>query len=76
MPYYDYKCDDCQSVVEVKLSLAQKESGLSVKCTECNSVNTHQLFAAVAVGSSDRLPERSFSSGGPCGSACGCFPQN
>ncbi|HBS06836.1 MAG TPA: zinc ribbon domain-containing protein [Leptospiraceae bacterium] len=76
MPYYDYKCDDCQSTVEVKLSLAQKESGVEVECPECHSRNTHQLFAAVAVGSADRLPERSFESKGPCGSACGCFPQN
>ena len=76
MPYYDYKCDDCQNTAEVKLSLAQKEVGNPVECPNCGSKNTHQLFAAVAVGSSDRLPERSFQSGGPCGSACGCFPQN
>ncbi|MCB1139398.1 MAG: hypothetical protein KDK23_11610 [Leptospiraceae bacterium] len=79
MPYYDYKCDDCSATMEVKLSLAQKEEGVQVECSHCHSKNTHQLFAAIAVGSSDRMPERSFQSGGPagpCGSACGCFPQN
>ncbi|MCB1168604.1 MAG: hypothetical protein KDK33_20785 [Leptospiraceae bacterium] len=76
MPYYDFRCEDCNQTSEVKLSLAEKEKGAEVECPHCHSKKMNQLFAAVAVGSSDRLPERSFESGGACGPACGCFPQN
>lgn len=35
MPMYDFKCDSCDHVQTVMMSIARMESGETAKCNEC-----------------------------------------
>lgn len=76
MPFYDYQCDDCKTEISVKATVSAKEEGLEVSCPKCGSQKTHQLFnsmAFIGAGSKQSSSDRPI---GPCGNACGCYPQN
>ena len=69
MPYYDYQCQECNAVMEIRLSISQKEQNVAVNCPECNSGNTKQVFKTVTViGASSG----SSSSSGSCSSCTSC----
>ena len=78
MPYYDFECKDCGSVMTVKASISDKEAGLNVNCSSCGSKKTEQVFKEMTVlagGISEPAPVRSSApSGGSCGRGCGCHP--
>lgn len=40
MPLYDFKCDDCQKVFEVKKSFEDKSEE---RCSICNTIMTRQM---------------------------------
>ncbi len=75
MPYYDYQCDDCRGITQVKASMSEHAAGLEVACGECESTQTKQVFKAMAFVNSGaagatkefRPPE------GPCSNACACY---
>ncbi|NMC11466.1 MAG: zinc ribbon domain-containing protein [Chloroflexi bacterium] len=46
MPLYDYRCDHCQTVFEVRASFKEKEAGLKPKCPQCYSHETQQLLTS------------------------------
>ena len=46
MPLYDYKCNQCQNIFEVRASFKEKEAGLQPECPECESPDTQQVITA------------------------------
>jgi putative FmdB family regulatory protein len=66
MPLYDYRCQQCQTVFEVRASFQEKEAGLEPECPECHSQETQQLLTA---GMFLRAGDGETSLGGP--SCCG-----
>ncbi len=46
MPLYDYQCQDCQMVFEVRATFKEKEAGLKPECPRCKSKETHQLLTS------------------------------
>lgn len=76
MPFYDYRCTNCETVLEVKAGISEKERGLDLSCPECASKDMEQVYKSMAFVSSGARSESvpSFQKpSGPCGSACGCF---
>ncbi len=68
---YEYKCNDCGSLLEIRATIAEKERGITVECPGCGSTNTTQVFTAVNV-----ITRSARASGAPpyCGpgSGAGC----
>jgi putative FmdB family regulatory protein len=46
MPVYDYQCQQCQTVFEVRATFKEKEAGLKAECPHCHSGKTHQLLTS------------------------------
>ena len=46
MPLYDYQCDQCQAVFEVRATFKEKAAGLEPGCPQCPSKKTHQLLTS------------------------------
>jgi putative FmdB family regulatory protein len=46
---YEYRCDYCAKVFEVRASMAEKERGLRLKCPRCGTPSATQVFSAVNV---------------------------
>ena len=44
MPLYDYQCQGCQTVFEVRATFKEKEAGLKPACPKCESKQTRQLL--------------------------------
>lgn len=81
MPFYDFECQECNTAIEVKATMAEKEAGLQVECPQCHSMKTRQVFRSLAftgagAGSSVPVPSAESIPGvnAACGSHCGCFP--
>lgn len=41
---YEYFCQDCEKNFDVRATLSEKEKGLKVKCPDCGSSKTAQIF--------------------------------
>ena len=46
MPLYDYHCQKCDEVFEIRASINEKEAGLKPQCPECHSQKTRQVITA------------------------------
>lgn len=46
MPLYDYQCEECGKVFEVRATIRQKEAGLTPECPNCHSEETEALITA------------------------------
>jgi putative FmdB family regulatory protein len=46
MPYYDFQCEKCEEVFEVRASIAEKQAGLHPECPKCQSQKTRQRITA------------------------------
>ena len=46
MPLYDYQCNYCQTIFEVRASFKEKEAGLQPECPQCNSQDVRQVLTA------------------------------
>lgn len=70
MPVYDFQCNRCQTVFEVRASIREKEAGLEPECPNCESSDVHQVLTAGLLlrggGASLTLP----SCGPTAGSGC------
>ncbi len=44
MPIYDFQCDRCEMIFEVRASFKEKEAGLKPACPNCQTTETHQLL--------------------------------
>ncbi|HHY10847.1 MAG TPA: zinc ribbon domain-containing protein [Firmicutes bacterium] len=47
MPLYDYRCEQCKQVFEVRMSLREKEEGRQDPCPNCGSDEVKQFFGSV-----------------------------
>ncbi len=61
MPYYDFQCEKCEEVFEIRASIAEKQAGLKPECPKCHSQKTRQKITAGLVirgsdGASVSLP--------------------
>jgi len=50
MPIYEYVCEKCKKITDVRATFAGKDKGLKVKCASCGSEKTHQCLSAFYVG--------------------------
>jgi putative FmdB family regulatory protein len=46
MPVYDFQCNRCQTVFELRASIKEKEAGLEPECPNCESQDVRQLLTA------------------------------
>ncbi len=65
MPLYDYQCQHCKSVFEVRATFREKELGLDPECPQCHRKGTRKLL------SSGILLLRRSDSGSTCGPKAG-----
>ena len=70
MPLYEYVCRGCDREVEI-LVRNERETP---ECPDCGSAELTKLLS-VPAGHSGSSPDSEGPPMGPCGSACGCFPQ-
>jgi putative FmdB family regulatory protein len=63
MPSYDFRCRQCGSAFEIRLSMSAYERGEGRACPECGSDEVDRAFTAVNVMTGSRS---SGSSGGAC----------
>ncbi|MCK5022394.1 MAG: zinc ribbon domain-containing protein [Candidatus Pacebacteria bacterium] len=43
MPNYDFECQDCHQVFEVRATIKEMEEG-EISCTKCNSKDIKRIF--------------------------------
>ncbi len=46
---YEYQCDECGELLEIRATIAEKERGLDIKCPHCGSTRATQVFTTVNV---------------------------
>jgi len=76
MPFYDFACSDCESTLEVKASISEKEKGLDLTCPHCGSHSLQQVFrelSFIGAASPSAKAPASARPAAPCGSHCGCY---
>ena len=49
MPFYDFRCPDCDARFERRLSMSAYEGGEGRDCPECGSTKVERAFTAVNV---------------------------
>ena len=69
MPFYDFQCEKCDHVFEIRASIHEKEIGLEPECPECHGLKTRQIITASWGVSNGKGSIRSVSSG--CGPDAG-----
>ncbi len=73
MPFYDFRCKQCEHTFSVRATFKEKEAGLHPACPVCQADETQQVLSAgILIGLSAGLNERSFASSAPM---CGCGSQ-
>lgn len=71
MPLYDFICDQCQQVFEVRATIKEKADGLEPECPVCHSKQVHQIISAGFMLRGGGNQTSAFSSCGPSlGSGC------
>lgn len=56
MPWYDYRCDDCEETFEVRRSMSESDSGEAPECPECGGRETRRIFGNVFAGTGSCQP--------------------
>jgi len=75
MPTYDYLCEKCLTMFDVRASVSEYEHGLNVRCPACGSGRVRRTISPVSILGSSRDNTRS--SSGCCGNSegnSGCCP--
>lgn len=72
MPLYEYQCQDCQAVFEVRATFKEKEEGIKPECPQCQSKQTRQLLTSGLLLRvvSDNAPQGGCACGTGGGSGC------
>ncbi|MEM9186816.1 MAG: zinc ribbon domain-containing protein [Planctomycetota bacterium] len=71
MPLYEYHCRDCDDDVELLI----RGDAQQPECPSCGGAELVKLLSVPATPVADgAAPDREPPTG-PCGSACGCFPE-
>ena len=68
---YEYKCDHCGTLFEIRATVAEKTRGLRLECPTCGNANATQVYTSMNVltrSSGGGVPPRFC---GP-GSGAGC----
>jgi putative FmdB family regulatory protein len=67
MPFYDYKCKDCEKVFEIEKGMNEE---VHPKCPHCKSSHTVRKFNRVGrmAGISDTMSHEGYESSGSCSS--------
>jgi len=65
MPRYDYQCELCQAIFEVKASITEKEAGLKPVCPACQSQSTRQVITSGLILHTANTGSGSISNCGP-----------
>jgi putative FmdB family regulatory protein len=65
MPFYDFRCKECDHLFTVRASIKEKEAGLYPECPVCHQPETQQVITAgvligQAAGNGRRQPTGSF----------------
>lgn len=68
MALYEYFCRDCDTDTELLVRSPEDEP----ECPDCGSTRMIKLISVPALPGSRSGPDEP--PPGPCGSACGCFP--
>jgi len=58
MPYYDYRCEQCGEVFEIRASFKEKAAGLDPECPKCHAKRARQMVTTglLVLGSSGGNP--------------------
>lgn len=73
MPLYEYLCEECTE--RFTLLQPMNASAGETACPKCGRMHVRRLFSAFAArtdGSGESFGSSDPSSGGGCGSSCGC----
>ncbi len=46
MPLYDFRCEQCGKVFEIRATIKQKEAGLEPECPQCHAYAARQVITA------------------------------
>lgn len=69
MPLYDYRCDQCQMLFEARVSLKEKEEGVTPLCPTCGAKSVTQVLKPV--GLVKKVASGKMSNHAGCGSGFG-----
>ena len=70
MPLYEYVCRDCHTELELLVRGHERPS-----CESCGGSDLEKLLSVASAHTASGGSSPSDGPEGPCGSACGCFPQ-
>ena len=62
MPTYEYKCQECKNIMEVRHSISESIDSLKLKCANCGSSKLEKLISTPFIMTSDK----SANSSGSC----------
>lgn len=54
MPWYDFRCDDCDRTFEVRRSMSDNDDADPPACPDCGGRETRRLFGNVFAGGGGR----------------------
>ncbi len=67
MPFYEYKCTECDEVSEFRSSFEKKQEMVSsLKCESCGSTEFVQVFSGIALSGSKSETTAPPQTGGCC----------
>lgn len=71
MPIYNFQCEQCNEILEVRATIKEKEAGLEPECPKCLGKETKQMITAGLVlrgnnGKSLTLPDCGPNAGPGC----------
>jgi putative FmdB family regulatory protein len=70
MPFYDFRCKQCDHTFTVRASFQEKEAGLHPECPVCQAVDTKQILTAgIFIGHATGVLKEGPPTGG--GGCCG-----
>ncbi|MGQ9472948.1 MAG: FmdB family zinc ribbon protein [Candidatus Caldatribacteriaceae bacterium] len=72
MPTYEYRCQSCGNIMEVKASLQEKERGIDLTCPQCGSKDFTQILGNFILGCSPKSDTTSNYGGSCYGGGCSC----
>lgn len=59
MPWYDYRCEECEETFEVRRSMSEDDGDQGPVCPECGGEETSRLFGNVFAGGGSQACEPS-----------------